>query len=701
MNSPRPIFTLIRRHVFSVRIRWLAFVTLMWAGGEIRAAESPDWQPVGWGGGGFYWSVVFHPKQAGTIYMGGDVDGVYKTEDHGKHWKLSTNGLVDYAVYSLAIDPSAPETVYAGTEGGLCKTVDGGAHWQFLPETAKDKLHITAERDKSVRVIAIDPIHGQIVYAGTPQGKIYKSQDGGTTWTQVYAGAGNVASVAVSPKNPALICAATLEKGIVRSDDAGKTWTELPTPKHAVSVAMSTTDENLIFGAFASQGIEKSIDGGKSWTACSPGNGSAKVSGREVAISPTDARDVYCITGAGWGGNFYASHDGGQTWTESSKIKYDRDADPTTNEKGDTVGMSTVTNLAISPADPRELFISANWRPCYSEDAGKTWVERDRGADISCVFDIRFRRGRTYVTCMDEGTLASDDAGAHWRQLWPLAYNKNLSGHNWRVAIWDNSGTDRILSTCNSWDGAPYSVVLSDDGGKTFRASSTGLPATKIKANTMWGQGYLRALAVDPRNPKIVYAGIDGDPTPDQSGGGIFKSEDAGETWQQLANQPASRRMFFGLAVDPTDSNRLYWAATGKDAGPYRSDDGGKTWQKLPWQDGWIFNFLVTADGTLYCPAKNLWRSKDHGQTWTRISDFQGDFQIVGLEVDPRHPETMWLSQVTWGGTEGAVRKTTDGGKTWVDFTGNLPYRKPMVLRFNPETNELWAGGVGLFKVKQ
>jgi len=70
--------------------------------------------------------------------------------------------------------------------------------------------------------------------------------------------------------------------------------------------------------------------------------------------------------------------------------------------------------------------------------------------------------------------------------------------------------------------------------------------------------------------------------------------------------------------------------------------------------------------------------------------------------VDPRDDRTIWISAVTWdGSSDGGVYKTTDNGATWQDITGNLNYVKPQVLRFNPETNELWAGWVGISKIKQ
>jgi len=136
----------------------------------------------------------------------------------------------------------------------------------------------------------------------------------------------------------------------------------------------------------------------------------------------------------------------------------------------------------------------------------------------------------------------------------------------------------------------------------------------------MWGQGHTRALAADPKDPKVFYLGIDGDATEGKMGGGIFKSEDGGVNWKQLPNQPASRRMYYGLAVDPTDSKRLFWGSCGSKGGVYRSEDGGNSWTNVFNKDEWIFNVLVTGKGVVYALAHNLWRSTDHGKTWEQVT---------------------------------------------------------------------------------
>ena len=854
-------------------------------------AEAPVWEWAGWGGGGFYYSAVFHPAKDGVIYMGGDVCGVYKTEDHGLTWRLVNDGLADYGVFSLAVDRTAPETVYAATDGGLCKSTDGGAHWRLLPDTGKKALRITGEKGKSTRCVAVDPVNGKIVYAGSPAGKVYKSEDGGETWKTAYEKAGendppetlrvqfgkvndawfggmgfpltfpqgvtsadcvgfgftfkgdgtlpqdsfvslktsggaayrsrnlrelfkqtqwgdvllgakdfsldpdyakknpdkaraysgtpdwatvnrmdlscvgplmkdapvgkytkfffaltrtpdgkaaaastpyayvakefsnsksvqsygnlrigslqggSVFSVAVAQKEPSLVLAATDGAGLVLSSDAGQTWRELDTPKKAVSVAVAPSDPKVIYASFDKDGVWKSTDKGETWQKLSQGI-PADCSIHEVAVSPATPNDVYVIGSAGWNGRCFHSADGGRTWNDGTQLKPDPAADPTLpQEYKTTTGVSAPRNIAVNPLNPKELYIAANWRPCHSADGGRTWSERVRGADISCVYDLRFHKGRTYASAMDEGVLVSENNGKSWRALWPLKYDPELSGHYWRLAVSDNRGVDRIVSTCSPWNSSgPNRVVVSGDGGKTFTRTAAGLPATNPQANTMWGTGYPRAMAADPKNPTTLYLGIDGDPSEGREGGGVFKSVDGGHTWSKRPGQPGGRRMFFGLAVDPTDSKRLYWACCGNGGGLWRSDNGGASWKHVFKNEQWLFNVHVAADGSVYCPGKNLWRSTDQGQSWKQLTKFPYDSPrtLLAIETDPADAKRMWFASTTWdGSSEGAVYETRDAGATWQEITAGLPYRKPLLLRYNPETRELWAAGVCLFKCKR
>jgi photosystem II stability/assembly factor-like uncharacterized protein len=840
-------------------------------------AEPADasWQQAGWGGGGFFYAAVHHPTREGVIYMGGDVNGAYKTEDNGKHWRIINHGIASYAVYAMAVSASEPEVVYAATEEGLSKSVDGGEHWRTLPHTGKKELRITGERKLSIRCIAVDPRNGQVVYAASPGGRIYKSTDGGETWAVSYekksageadgslriqygkvtgdyygdfalpvaapqdaggiqgigvtmkgegvvpkdcflilktasgtafrsrnlneafritelhdvvlkasefvpdpdfvkkhpeaAGAtfddkdwaqvtrldfscsgalpqeayvakfsrfffnrsggeevvirdfkvdqtlqtfgsihvgpptaGPAHSVTIASTDSSLVVAATHDSGLLLSRDAGKTWKRLPTPAKAAHATFHPTNTDVMYGAFFKSGIMKSTDGGRSWTKMTKGilKNSEML---EVAVNPADSNQVYAIGAVDWNGSFYRSRDAGESWERVNKLQTDTKTNPTLDFfNGGNANLSAPRNLSISPHHPKEIFLAANWRPCLSTDGCASWSERSAGADISCITDIRFLHGKAYVTAMDEGTLISEDGGSSWRQLSPMKHTPGLSGHNWRVAVSDINGSPRILSTVTPWYQVPTAVVRSDDGGTSFQSVTAGLPDYTIRPNTMWGQGHPRALAVDPNNPQRVYLGIDGDATNGKSGGGLFKSEDGGTSWSQLPHQPASRRMFYGLVVDPTESRRLFWGACGTGGGVHRSEDGGASWKPVFTGENFIWNLHATADGTIYCSGQHLWRSTDHGKTWTPITHFPEKRSIVGIEVHPHEPKTMWVSAVTWNTVpDGAIYKTTDGGTTWQNITGNIPYVKPLVLRFNPDTAELWAGGVGLYKAKQ
>jgi len=856
---------------------------------SLQAADA-NWEPAGWGGGGFFYSAAFHPTRDGVIYMGGDVNGAYRSDDHGKSWKIINNGISGYGVFTIAVDPSSPETVWAATDEGLSKSTDAGESWKTIAKSAKKDLRLTGEKNKSIHNVAVDPTNGKIVYIGTPHGKIYKTTDGGETWAQIYQRAyaadpvastrlqfggssdaifggfwmpvkfpatvdasdatgfgfsykndgaqprdiflnvrtstgfqyrsrnlhddfapgdwrdlvlsakdfaidpewksknadkaaaalatpewatvnrfdfacvagfeskpavirisqfffaatkttdgktgtaeaplkvtsndlssgklppmygnikageavgGPIFTVAISPKNPSILAAASSDEGLLMSTDAGATWAVSGEMKKVASVAFATSDPNTLYAACRKDHVFKSTDLGKTWVSASKGiDASNEV--LDVAVNPANADDVYAMCSKEWNGMFYYSSDGGVSWKGVGTLKPDPIGNPTLPAQmaSGAVPISAPRNLAINPKNPAELFIAANWRSAISNDAGRTWNESSKGADISCVGDIRFHQGKVYAANMDEGVLVSDDDGANWKQLWPLNYELGISGHFWRLDIRDVNGATRIISASSPWDRKYNQVVISNDGGKTFKAYREGLPDFLPTANTMWGRGYARALAVDPNDPNVVYLGIDGDPSDGKQGGGVFKSTDGGQTWKQLENQPGSRRMFFGLAVDPTDSKRIYWGACGDKGGLYRTEDGGASWEKVYSKDAWIFNLHVTHDGTLYVLSKNIERSTDHGKTWKPLAKLPRDGTVVGFDAHPTDPNILWAVVNYWSGDaqNGGIYKTTDGGKTWTDITGNIPYRRPLVIRYNADTNELWAGFVGIYKLKQ
>jgi photosystem II stability/assembly factor-like uncharacterized protein len=425
---------------------------------------------------------------------------------------------------------------------------------------------------------------------------------------------------------------------------------------------------------------------------------------REIVLHPAKPGLVYAIGNAGWSGHLFRSEDNGATWSESSKVQPGMPGNPTLPAAGPNQPLSFAANLTVNPHNPDELFIAGNWRNEFSADGGKTLQERSTGADNTCATDIQFLNGKTYVTAMDEGLLVSDNGGGEWRQLLPLRWNKEISGHFWRVRVAPSGDSVRIVTTSSPWDSTLNRTFQSEDDGKTFAMVQDGLPDYLPKENTMWGRSYPRALAADPNNRDVFYLGMDGDaePAKDLPGGGIFRSADGGKSWKRCATQPGGLRMYYGLVVDPTDSKRLFFSACKVNGGVWRSEDEGATWQHVFTTEDWSFNVEVTPSGSVLACGVNLHRSTDHGKTWTQITSFPAGQTIVGIAVDPGDEKRMWIARTTWdSSSRGGIYATSDGGATWSEITGDIPFRKPQVLRYNPETRELWAGWVGLYKTKQ
>ena len=850
-------------------------------------AQDAKWEWAGWGGGGFFWAAAWDPSDENTLYLGGDVVGIYKSTDRGLTWRFVNNGLHCGGVYTLAVAKSDPKVLYAMTYDGAARSDNGGELWHPLPETMSSAKNISIERHATVRGFAVDPRDAKVVYAGTKRGEVYKSRDGGEAWERLdflsampeeagggvkaargkgflylrYVSGANdwskhgrvekflntpedwsgfdtlsvkflapagapkltvmpvvqsgegwkwqegnrvevvpgewvevtadlskfesmdnvrmvhlvvwsnglafegdigiddarltakdgkervigdwevpgdldgwrrsnageagfaqrvfsslepaphitapIGSVVVAEAEPDLVFVCHRKLGLFRSADGGRTWTKPQTPPVASNVAVYKKDANIVYGAFGLDGVWKSVDAGVTWAKVEGESIPANFRAYEVAVDPRNPDIAHVIANQSWSGYYGFTRDGGATWAKPEKMLRDENSNRSyPSEMSKPAGFSTLTNLAMSDTNPDCLFVSANWNNMMSVDGGETWIQRDTGADITCFHDIKFVGGSIFTTAMDEGLFRSDDNGKTWDCLAPKNWEAGLSGHMWRVLAWPKNGDFKIISTVSAWahDGVefPNYVLITEDGGKTFAKAKAGLPDYLSRNHTMWEHSFARALAADPTDPNIIYMGIDGAPEEGKMGGGVFKSTDGGYTWTQLPNQPGSRCMFYGLAIDPTNPKRIYWGA-GDQAnktgvfGVWVSEDGGDSWTKTDLNE-WIFNVEVTPSGTVYAGGGGLWQSLDHGKTWKRLTNFPGH-NATGITVDPANENRVWMSMTSWGGHEGGVYQSLDKGATWTNITDDLPSLKPLGVRYNPATKELWAFGPGVFKV--
>ena len=302
--------------------------------------ESNAWISHGLEGETIY-SLAIDPVTPTTLYAGVYGGGVFKTTDGGWNWNAVNNGLTSVIVQSLVIDPKTPSTIYAGTGNrGIFKSTDGGGTWNITNVGLKNS---------TVAALAIDPTTPTTLYAGTSGGGVFKSVDGGVSWSASNVGMTNafVSALAIDPTMPTTIYAGSLH-GVFKSTDGGANWSLgiiNPTDIHVVSLAIDPTTPTTIYAGTNSWGVFKSIDGGANWSKSYNGL-TWSMDILSLAIDPTMPTIIYAGT---FNLGVFKSTDGGKNWSASNT--------------GFTVG--TVNALVIDPKTPTTLYAGTWYRGAF------------------------------------------------------------------------------------------------------------------------------------------------------------------------------------------------------------------------------------------------------------------------------------------------------------------------------------------------
>jgi sortilin (neurotensin receptor 3) len=303
--------------------------------------------------------IQLHPKNPDIIYIATN-DYIYKTRDGGQTWTNLSKGMSHSRVISMAIDPSYPATVYAGTKGdAVYKSHDGGQRWasmrsglddatissvvnQFLfdPtdnnhlflattmgvfETKNGGEHWTKRMEGMKEVLMVvtlgmDPTRPAVLYAGT-SGGVYKTVNEAGHWEKVNNGlvspdiikssrALNVSSILVDPYEPDTVYAATLA-GFYKTTDGAKSWVRIGeslADQMIFAMVLDRTKKGVVYIA-GRDGIHRSDDGGATWKTMN--NGLATTNVRSLAQSASDPKLFYAGTN---GSGLYRSKDAGETW---------------------------------------------------------------------------------------------------------------------------------------------------------------------------------------------------------------------------------------------------------------------------------------------------------------------------------------------------------------------------------------------------
>lgn len=558
-----------------------------------------SWEKAGPEGGSVE-ALVFHPTNPSILYAGTQ-GGVYKTTDGGATWVLKNSGLIlSRFVVSLAIDPSNPETLFAGHYGGISKTTDGGENWD----------------DKGAQtggfIFAIVVQSSNIIYAGSFGGGMFKSTDGGNQWNAINSGLGNHFVISLAKDVDGKIYAGTLGGGIFKSTNGGGNWSPvnngLNSP-YVDALAVDPVNPSIVY-AGTSWGLHKSVNGGASWVDLDPTDFGYV---EDVAIDPSNTQIIYvgrAFTSYDNPANYHAfgrSTDGGASWSNSTNDPPDKD----------------VLDIAIHPTIPSTLFVGL----------------------------------------FGEGIAKTIDNGSSWALT-----NTGMSAYVVNMVVTDPTNANVIYS------GSTGGLHRSADNGVTWASKTNGLTDGPV----------VFSIAVDPASPNILYVA---------DSAGVHRSVNSGNSW--IRQSPSSFfEHFVTLQINPLNTTTLYGGS--RVTGVWKSVDSGSSWTQ---KNNGITNNEVRAivldpnsPDTLYAGTLGggVFKSTNGGNSWNPVNNGIVNKQITALVINPLDPQNLYAATKA-----GKVYKTTNGGSSWALKNSGVRYPSDFFcLAIHPLTPNILYGGV-------
>ena len=563
--------------------------------------------------------------------------------------------------------PGQPNIYYVGAaSGGVWKTIDGGVHWDPV---------FDSQPVSSIGALAIAPSDPNIVWAGTGEpwirshisvGEgIYKSTDAGKTWKLMgLEKTGRISRVVIDPENPDIVLVGALghaygpqqERGVFRTTDGGKTWERVLFTDEKSGCAHLEMDPNNPKVLFAGMwpleihtwgresggpgsGLFKSTDGGVTWKRLS-GNGlPTRMTGKIVAaIAPSNSKRIYALIETGDGvplngqetdrGKLWRSDDGGENW---KLVSYDRNLGGRTHY---------YFRVAVAPDNDNETYYLTSGF-AHSTDGGETARlmigNNSPGGDNHDIWIDPTNPNRMAVA-NDGGVSISTTRGQTWFHIQlPIAQMYHVTVDN------------RI----------PYYVYGNEQDDPSYRGPSRTNGGGSIPRSA-WqsvGGGESGWATPDPVDPNIVWSSASGS----GSVGGIVERFDLRngqmrrvEVWpDQVNGSPAADVKYrfvwtFPLAISPHDHKKIYVGSQFV----HQTTDDGQSWQ------------VISPDLTTNDKSKQGFSG---GLTGDNIG-VEYFSVIFAIAESPREKGLIWV-----GTNDGLVQVTRDGGKNWTNVTKNIP----------------------------
>jgi photosystem II stability/assembly factor-like uncharacterized protein len=592
-------------------------------------------------------------------------DGVYKTMDGGRTWK--NVGLQDTQVIgAVRVHPRNPDVVYVAALGhlwgsnperGIYKTIDGGKTWK--------QIFTRGPKAGAVDLI-LDPSNANVIYAGFWE--VYRSP-----WQLESGGPGS---------------------GLFKSNDGGETWTDLTRkaglPKGVIGrigVTVSPVNSDRVWAIVEAEegGVFQSDNGGETWT---KENDERKLRQRawyysRIFADPQKLDTVYIVNTS-----FYRSDNGGKTYITI----------PTPH--GDN------HYLWISPADSNRMIECNDGGANVSTNGGKTWSPENNQPTAQfyrVALDSDFPY-HAYGAQQDNSTVRTStrsDDGAITERDW---YDVGGGESGWIAPDPKNS----LIVYAGSYDGL---ITRQDKSTGQLRNvtiwpdNTMGAGAEAMKYRFQW----TFPLVYSPHDPSLLYAGgsvlfktVNGGQSWEPISGDLTRNDKSkqGPTGGPITKDNTSIEYYdtiFTVIESPLKKG-LIWVGT-DDGLVQLTQDGGKRWENVTPKDLPEWSQINTIEaspfdaGTAYVAATRyklddfapfLYKTTDFGKTWTKIVSGIGEKAFTRtIREDPNHRDLLVA------GTETGIYISFNGGQKWQSFQMNLPVVPICDIAFHKRENEL------------
>jgi photosystem II stability/assembly factor-like uncharacterized protein len=648
------------------------------------------WRMIGPFRAGKVNAVAGVPGNAGVYYFGADGGGVWKTTDGGTVWKPIFDKEAAAPIGALALAPSNPNIIYAGTGvngiysdigsgNGIYKSTDAGETWQ----------HSGLEDTRHIARILIDPRNPELVlvaaighaFGPNEERGVFRSTDGGRTWKKVLfkdkvTGA---VDLCFEPGNPRVVYATMWQgirkpgqkgtaygpgSGLYKSSDEGLTWVpitghglpEADWGRSGVAVAPGTRGQRVYLIVEAKEkngGLYRSDDGGASWKKITEDQ---RIIGfwymSEIFVDPKNPDVVYVPSQ-----NLYRSNDGGHNFTAI---------------KG-APGGDDYHTIWIDPTNSQRIMLGVDQGATISLNGGEswsTWYNQPTGQFYRVATDHRFPYW-VYGPQQDSGTAGTASRGNNGqiteRDWFPVGPGE--SGYT----IPDPLDADVVYNA-----GPAGSVVrMSKTTGQVRDIS----PAP-VSFGSKYRFNWTIPLLFSPQDPHLLYLGTQF----------LLKTADAGTSWQAVspdltrtrADEKNPKQMLGTiLTIAPSEIKEgLIWVGT-DDGNIQLTKDGGGTWQNVTPSgvSEWSTVSLMEAShfdaGTAYAAVNrnglddlrpHIFRTRDFGKSWQETVNGIRDGDLVRtVREDPARKGLLYA------GTQQGVYVSFDSGDHWQSLRLNMP----------------------------